>query len=141
MIARATWVVVCCLAALAMSSCSRNPVIGQWEVDAEQSDPLAAAGLAVARVFGGGADFEFLDDTMITGSRAEPVSYEVKKSLVIVTTEAGESTVFRILDEDHISVDAAGGRLVFKRVGSEPAPEPTEPSQPDSQEEQEGTTG
>ena len=135
MIVRATWVVVCCLTALAMSACSRNPVIGQWEVDAEQSDSLAAAGQAVARVFGGGANFEFLDDKMITGSRAEPVTYEVQKSLVIVTTEAGESTVFRILDEDHISVEAAGGRLVFKRVGSDP--EPPESSQPDSQEEQE----
>jgi hypothetical protein len=123
-----------------MSSCSRNPVIGQWELDTEQSDPLAAAGQAVARMFGSGADFEFLDDKMITGSKAEPVTYDVQKSLVIVTTEAGESTVFRILDEDHISIEAAGGRLVFKRVGSDPAPEPIEPSQPDSQEEREEAT-
>ena len=48
MINRATWVVACCLTVLAMSSCSRNPVIGQWEVDTEQSDPLAAAGQALA---------------------------------------------------------------------------------------------
>ena len=135
MITRATWIVAFCLTALLVSSCSRNPVIGQWEVDAEQSGSLAVAGQAVARVFGGAADFEFLDDKMITGSRAEPVSYDVQKNLVIVTTEAGESTVFRVLDADHISVEAAGGRLVFKRVGAESA---SEPSQPDPREDQEG---
>ena len=138
MITRATWVVVCCLTALAISSCSRNPLIGQWEVDAERSDPLAAAGQAVARMLGGGADFEFLDDKMITGSRAEPVSYDVQKNLVIVTTEAGESTVFRILDADHISVEAAGGRLVFKRMGAESA---SEPSPPGPEGDEEATTG
>ena len=139
MITRATWVVALCLITLSMSSCSRNPVIGQWEVDSEQSDPLAVAGQAVARVFGGAMDVEFLDDKMITGSKAEPVSYDVQKSLVIVTTEAGESTVFRILDTDHISVEATGGRLVFRRVGSKSASEPEEPSQPDPQEEREET--
>ena len=76
---------------------------------------------------------------MITGSKAEPVTYDVQKSLVIVTTEAGESTVFRILDTDHISVEATGGRLVFRRVGSKSASEPEEPSQPDPQEEREET--
>ena len=139
MITRATWVVALCLIALSMSSCSRNPVIGQWEVDSEQSDSLAVAGQAVARVFGGAMDVEFLDDKMITGSRVEPVSYDVQKSLVIVTTEAGDSTVFRILDTDHISVEATGGRLVFRRVGSKSASEPEEPSQPDPQEEREET--
>jgi len=136
MTTRATWAVAFCLTALLMSSCSGNPMIGQWELDSEQSDSLAVAGQAVARVFGGAKDIEFLDDKMITGSKAEPVTYDVQKSLVIVTTEAGDSTVFRILDADHISVEATGGRLVFKRVGAESAPEPTESEQPDSQEEQ-----
>ena len=131
MTARTTRAVAFCLTALLLSSCSGNPMLGQWEVDAEQSDPLAVAGQAVARVFGGATDIEFLDDKMITGSKAQPVTYDVQKSLVIVTTEAGDSTVFRILDPDHISLEATGGRLVFKRVGSESA---SETGQPDSQE-------
>jgi hypothetical protein len=108
--------------AVALTACgASNPVLGEWEVDKEKSDVLAAAGTAVSQAFGAARQVEFQSDKMISGGKTQTVEYDVQEGRVIVTAADGSGTVYTVLDEDHLSTKTAGGTIVLRRVGSTPA--------------------
>ena len=114
---------------LAVACGESNPLLGQWEYDAEASSGLAAAGAEIVAGVSGSGPIEFREDKIVSGGKSESVSYEVAEGRVIVTGSDGKGVVYTIVDENHVYRERSTGRIALKRVGADvaaPAPEEEE---------------
>jgi hypothetical protein len=111
------WRAACLLAAaLAAAACGRNPILGDWEVDRDETTRGAVLAVEATDL----VTLSFEADAVVSPGTKIPVRYVVEDDVVRVVRGdgRGEHRV-EVLPEGRLQVELPiGVTAVYKRVGS-----------------------
>lgn len=99
---------------LAASACSRNPVLGEWELDTSETDEAAVLAVRVAK----------MDRLTFTGSGVSDADTTIEGEYIVeegrvrfVRADGNGEHVIELLENDRIDVDLPiGVHAIYKRA-------------------------